>query len=74
MAANMPIKGGRKMPATRFPSKSTAKATGSKISKGIVKPAQPSGFPTQAQNAYKTPSRAMVAPTTGKPIPPKKKR
>lgn len=53
-----PMKGGKKTPATRFPMKSTAKATGSKISKGTVTtaqaPAKAAGFPASNQKAYRT--------------------
>lgn len=38
--------------------KASAKAP---ISKGVVKPAQPSGFPAQTQDSYKKPSRPMPA-------------
>lgn len=66
----MPVKGGKRMPATRFPKKSNNAAVGSKISKGVVKTAQtptkPANFPAQNQKAYRKQSRVVVSKTGAK--------
>lgn len=52
------------MKKSKMPLKSTAKAIGTRISKGIVKvaqkPAPPAGFPAQQQKAYRKTSRVVV--------------
>lgn len=45
-------------PKGKMPLKKTT--TKAPISKGVVKPAQPAGFPIQTQKAYKKPSRVVV--------------